>query len=260
MTDDEPVGETASPSPAGSLGAAGAAEETVVQVPPAAPIPGDGHVSDDPGRPDYTIDGAPGAMLVIISGPSGVGKDTIIDALRHRERKDGRENDRHYVVTVTTRAPRAGEVDGVDYRFVSRDEFLRMRDARGFLEANEVHGNWYGSPRDQVRAALAVGKDVILKIDVQGAQVVKDQVSQALLIFVVPPTMSELFKRLRARATESADELELRQRNAALELARSGDYDEVVTNETGRVEETAKRIEDIIATQHRIHPTRRVRV
>ena len=219
-----------------------------------------GHVSDDPGRPDYTIDGAPGAMLIIISGPSGVGKDTIIDELRRQERASGREDDRHYVVTVTTRDPRPGEVDGVDYLFVSRDEFLRIREARGFLEANEVHGNWYGAPRDQVRAALAVGKDVILKIDVQGAQVVKEQVSQALLIFVVPPTMEELFLRLRNRATETADQLELRQRNAALELARQGDYDEVVTNETGRVEETARRIEGIIARQHRLNPTRRVRV
>jgi guanylate kinase len=221
---------------------------------------GIGHVSDDPGRPDYTVDGAPGAMLIIISGPSGVGKDTIIDALRREERASGREDDRHYVVTVTTRAPRAGEVDGVDYHFVSREEFLRMRDARGFLEANEVHGNWYGSPRDPVRAALAVGKDVILKIDVQGAQKVKDQVSQAFLIFVIPPSMTELFERLRSRATESADELEIRQRNAALELARKDDYDEVVTNETGRVEETARKIEGIIARQHRLNPTRRVRV
>jgi guanylate kinase len=219
-----------------------------------------GHVSDDPGRPDYTIDGAPGAMLIIISGPSGVGKDTIIDELRHQERASGREDDRHYVVTVTTRAPRPGEVDGVDYLFVSRDEFLRIRDARGFLEANEVHGNWYGSPRDQVRAALATGKDVILKIDVQGAQVVKEQVSQALLIFVIPPTMEALFQRLRARATETADELELRQRNAALEIARQNDYDKIVTNETGQVEQTAMKINKIIAKEHRRHPTRRVRV
>ena len=219
-----------------------------------------GHVSDDPGRPDYTIDGAPGAMLIIISGPSGVGKDTIIDALRRRERENGPEERRHYVVTVTTRERRPGEVDGVDYHFVSRDEFLRMRDARGFLEANEVHGNWYGSPRDQVRAALATGRDVVLKIDVQGAQVVKEQVTQAFLIFVVPPSMEALFQRLRARATETADELELRQRNAALELARQRDYDRVVTNETGQVEETAAKIERIIAQEHRRHPRRRVRV
>jgi guanylate kinase len=219
-----------------------------------------GHVSDDPGRPDYTIDGAPGAMLIIISGPSGVGKDTIIDALRRRDRENGQEDRRHYVITVTTRERRRGEVDGVDYHFVSRDEFLRLRNSRGLLEANEVHGNWYGSPRDQVRAALAVGKDVILKIDVQGAQVVKEQVTQAFLIFVVPPTMEALFQRLRARATETADELELRQRNAALELARQRDYDRVVTNETGQVEETAAKIEKIIEQEHRRHPRRRVRV
>jgi guanylate kinase len=219
-----------------------------------------GHVSDDPGRPAYTIDGAPGAMLIIISGPSGVGKDTIIDALRRHERDRGFEDRRHYVVTVTTRAPREGEVDGIDYHFVTRDEFLRMRDQRGFLEANEVHGNWYGSPRDQVRAALATGKDVMLKIDVQGAQVVKEQVSQALLIFVIPPTMEALFQRLRARATETADELELRQRNAALEIARQNDYDKIVTNETGQVEQTAAKINRIIAKEHRRHPTRRVRV
>jgi guanylate kinase len=219
-----------------------------------------GHVSDDPGRPDYTIEGAPGAMLIIISGPSGVGKDTIIDALRRNERKTSRDGHRHYVVTVTTRARREGEIDGVDYNFVSRDEFLRIRDARGFLEANEVHGNWYGSPRDQVRAALAAGKDAILKIDVQGAQIVKEQVSQALLIFVVPPSLETLFQRLRSRATETADELELRQRNAALEIARQDDYDHVVVNETGQVERTAASIDAIIAGEHTRHLDRRVRV
>ncbi len=235
----------------------GADRRTLAEMTPA---PATGHVSDDPGRPDYTIDGAPGALLIIISGPSGVGKDTIIDALRRRERETGRDGHRHYVVTVTTRAPRAGEVDGVDYHFVGRDEFLRIRDARGFLEANEVHGNWYGSPRDQVRAALAAGRDAVLKIDVQGAQIVKEQVSQALLIFVVPPTLEALFQRLRARATETADELELRQRNAALELARQNDYDKIVTNETGRVEQTAAKIDRIIAAEHSRHPDRRVRV
>jgi guanylate kinase len=218
------------------------------------------HVSDDPGRPDTVIDGAPGAILVIISGPSGVGKDTIIDEMRRRELAGGRDGSRHYVVTVTTRAPREGEVDGVDYHFVSREEFLRIRAARGFLEANEVHGNWYGSPRDQVRDALADGRDVILKIDVQGAQVVKEQVSEALLIFVIPPTLETLFSRLRARATETADELELRQRNAAIELARQDDYDYVVVNETGQVGSTAERIESIIVEERRGHADRRVRI
>jgi guanylate kinase len=217
-------------------------------------------IAEDPGRPDFVIDGAPGAMLIIISGPSGVGKDTIIDALRRREREAGRDGDRHYVVTCTTRLPRNGEEDGVDYNFLSRAEFLRMRAERGFLEANEVHGNWYGSPRDQVRKALMAGRDVILKIDVQGARVVKEQVSEALLIFVIPPSLEELFQRLRDRATESADELELRQANAAIELARDKDYDHVVTNETDQVERTAERIDEIIAEEHQRHPDRRVRV
>jgi len=217
-------------------------------------------VWEDPGRPDGVIEGAPGALLIIISGPSGVGKDTIIDALRDRERQRGQAGERHYVVTCTTRAPRDGEVDGVDYFFVDREEFLMIRAARGFLEANEVHGNWYGSPRDQVRAALAAGRDVILKIDVQGAQVVKEQVSEALLIFVIPPSLETLFQRLQSRATETADELELRQGNAALELARQRDYDYVVTNETGQVDRTADRIEQIIADEHLREPDRRVRV
>ena len=180
--------------------------------------------------------------------------------MRRREAADGRAGDRHYVVTVTTRAPRDGEVDGVDYHFVGRDDFLRLRAARGFLEANEVHGNWYGSPRDQVREALGAGRDVILKIDVQGAQVVKEQVSEALLIFIIPPSLKTLFERLRARATESAGELEVRQANAAIELARQDDYDHVVVNETGQVERTTDEIEAIIAAERRAHAGRRVRV
>ena len=220
--------------------------------------PADAHidVAADPGRPDGVIDGDAGAMLVIISGPSGVGKDTIIDALR------GRSHDPEYlfVVTCTTRAPRRGEVDGVDYHFLTREAFLRMRADRELLEANEVHGNWYGSPRDQVRKAVSNGRHAILKIDVQGAQVVKEQVSEAVLIFVVPPSLETLFSRLRTRATETADELELRQRNAAIEIARQDDYDHVVVNETGQVERTAERIDQIVAEERRRHAGRRVRV
>jgi guanylate kinase len=232
----------------------------VTDLPEAPLLTEPGHVSDDPGRPDNVILGAPGALLVIISGPSGVGKDTIIDELRRREAASGRVGERHYVVTVTTRSPRDGEVDGIDYHFVDRGEFLRIRAERGFLEANEVHGNWYGSPRQQVRDALLQGKDVLLKIDVQGAQVVKEQVSEALLIFIVPPTLETLISRLRARATETADELEVRQRDAAVEIARQGDFDHVVVNETGRVEQTADRIESIIASERAAHRGRQVRV
>ena len=200
--------------------------------------------------------GAPGALLVIISGPSGVGKDTIIDALRRRHRA----SDYHFVVTCTTRAPRAREVDGVSYHFLDRRTFLEMRDRGEFVEANEVHGNWYGTPRREVVESLAKGRDVILKIDVQGAQVVKERVADALLIFVVPPSLEALFQRLRARATESASELGLRQRNAAIELARQGDYDHVVVNETDQVERTAERIDEILAAEHIRRAGQRVRI
>lgn len=198
--------------------------------------------------------GAAGAVLAIISGPSGVGKDTIIEAMRRRRGGD----EYHYVVTCTTRPRRAGEVDGVSYHFLSRERFQALRDSGGLLEANLVHGHWYGTPRREVAEALEAGRDVILKIDVQGAQVVKERVVDAVLVFVVPPSLEALFQRLKARATETADELELRQRNAAVELARQDDYDYVVVNETGQVERTAERIDGIIRLEKQKHPDRRI--
>jgi guanylate kinase len=209
--------------------------------------------------PDDPLAGAPsagvaGALLVVVSGPSGVGKDTIIDALRARSS----DPDYHYVVTCTTRPPRPGEVDGLSYHFLSRARFAALRDAGAFLEWAEVHGNWYATPRAEVRRALAAGRDVILKIDVQGAAAVKSLVPDALLVFVVPPSLEALFRRLRARATETAEQLELRQRNAAIELARAGDYDHVVVNEDGQVERTAGRIDAIIRAERMRHPDRQV--
>jgi len=200
--------------------------------------------------------GAPGAQLVIISGPSGVGKDTIIEALAERPR----DPDYHYVVTCTTRHPRPGEVPGVNYQFLTVEAFERLRDAGELLEYAEVHGNWYGTPRHEVADALAEGHDVILKIDVQGASAVKQRAPDALLVFVVPPSMEELFQRLRSRGTETADELELRQRNAALELAKSGDYDQVVVNETDQQARTAAEIEAIITQEKRRNADRRVQI
>jgi len=202
------------------------------------------------------VSGAPGASLIIVSGPSGVGKDTVIAALRRRP--DGGTH--HYVVTCTTRPPRPYEREGVHYRFLSEARFAALRAAGEFLESNEVHGNWYGTPRTDVRGGLAAGRDVILKIDVQGAAMVKAAVPEALLVFLVPPSMEDLFRRLRSRATESADELDTRQRNAALELARADDYDHVVVNETGQVDRVAARIEAIVAAERAAHPRRRTRV
>src|SRR5262249_28836642 len=160
---------------------------------------------------DATVEGAPGAMLVIVSGPSGVGKDTVIEALRRRPAAAGY----HYVVTCTTRPRRAYEVDGVHYHFLDDVGFRELRESGGLLEANEVQGHWYGTPREEVRGALQRGLDVILKIDVQGAAVVKQKVPDALLVFIVPPSLEDLFGRLQARATETADELDIRQRDAA---------------------------------------------
>jgi guanylate kinase len=205
---------------------------------------------------DRTEPGAPGALLVIVSGPSGVGKDSVIEEIR----RVPRDPDYHYVVTCTTRPRRAYELDGVHYHFLDEAEFMRLRDEGELLEANEVHGNWYGTPRSDVRDALRQDHDVILKIDVQGAAVVKQKVPEALLVFLVPPSLEDLFGRLQARATESADELDIRQRNAALELARQSDYDHVVVNETGQIERTARRIHEIILAEKAANPDRRTRV
>jgi guanylate kinase len=220
-------------------------------------------VGMDPGHAGESGEvGAPGAVLIIISGPSGVGKDTIIEALkrRHQSHHGPRRHDHHYVVTCTTRAPRAGEVDGVSYHFIDRDRFMKLRDSGQLLEWAEVHGHWYGTPRAEVAAYLAKGMDVVLKIDVQGAQKVKEHVQDAILIFVVPPSLEALFRRLRARATESAEELELRQRNAAIELGRQGDYDHIVENKDDQVERTAELIDEIISKEHAARADRRVRL
>jgi guanylate kinase len=205
---------------------------------------------------DATVQGAPGAMCVIVSGPSGVGKDTVIAALA----RIPADQERHFVITCTTRPRRSYEVDGVHYHFLDPETFAERREAGGFLESNNVHGHWYGTPRNEVREALVTGHDVILKIDVQGAAVVKQKVPDALLVFLVPPSLEDLFSRLRNRATETADQLDIRQRNAAIELARAEDYDYVVLNETDQVERTAERVDDIVNAEKAAHPDRRTRI
>jgi guanylate kinase len=195
-------------------------------------------------------------MLVIISGPSGVGKDTVIAALQKR----GHRPEYHYVVTCTTRGRRPNEIDGVSYNFLSPAGFTALRDSGELLEANEVHGNWYGTPRAGVRKALAGGQHAILKIDVQGARVVKATLPEALLIFVVPPSVETLVEHLKARRTESPEQLAIRQRDAAVELARQDDYDYVVVNEEGHVDLTAQHIEEIIDHEERRGSRRAVTV
>jgi guanylate kinase len=198
--------------------------------------------------------GAPGALLVIISGPSGVGKDTILRELK----KLSADPPRHFVVTYKTRAARPGEVDGIDYHFISEDDFRALKADGRLLEAAEVHGHWSGTPRDQVELALQAGQDAVLKIDVQGAAEIKRKIPEALRIFVAPPSMEALSGRLRDRATETPTEFERRQRDASFELSQQDEYDYTVVNETGQVERTAERIDRIIAREHERHPDRRI--
>lgn len=185
-----------------------------------------------------------------------MGKDTIIEAMQRREPP----YPRHYVVTVTTRARRPAEIDGVSYHFLSLEDYRRLEAADGLLEASQVHGNWYGTPRDQVQSALTSGRDAICKIDVQGADKIRARVPESLLIFVVPPSLEELEARLVGRSTESPEDLAIRRRNAAIELARQDEYDHVVVNETDRIDATAERIDAIIAAEHERHADRRIRV
>ena len=185
-----------------------------------------------------------------------MGKDTIIEAMQRRAPL----HPRHYVITVTTRARRPIEIDGVSYHFLSKVDYRRLRDADGLLEASEVHGNWYGTPRDQVQAALTSGRDAILKIDVQGAHKVRQKVPDALLIFVVPPSLEALEARLAGRSTESPADLARRREDAAYELSRQADYDHVVVNETDQIDSTAERIDAIIAAEHLRFADRRILV
>ena len=198
--------------------------------------------------------GAPGAMIVIISGPSGVGKDTIIRLLKSLPARP----ERHFVVTYKTRRPRRGEKDGVDYHFVDLEEFDRLRGEGRLLEAAEVHGQWSGTPRDQVEGALAAGRDAVLKIDVQGADAIKQIVPEALRIFVAPPSDEDREARLVGRGTETAEELDRRNRDAEAEMARRAEYDYVVVNETDEAHRTAEQIDEIIRHEHHLYPDRRI--
>lgn len=163
--------------------------------------------------------------LIIISGPSGTGKGTIIDALINK--------DPSIVLSVscTTRKPRPTEVDGVNYYFLNRDEFLKGVSAGNFLEYANVFGNLYGTPKDKVIEKLSEGKNVLLEIDVQGASQVKKNFPDAITIFIMPPSEEELLKRLKNRATETPEQLENRIKKAADEMAQKNNYDYIVVNE-----------------------------
>jgi len=181
-------------------------------------------------------------LLIVISGPSGVGKDTILRRLFQLA------PELKYSVSYTTRPPRPGEIDGQSYTFVTEDEFKRLIDAKEFLEWAQVYDHYYGTSRKRVEDALARGEDIILKIDVQGAAFVKKRKPDALFIFITPPSTEELLQRLTGRNTESPTALERRQREALVDLGLAKDYEHVVCNRD--VEESAREILAMIAAEH----------
>jgi guanylate kinase len=164
--------------------------------------------------------------LFVLAGPSGVGKGTIVRELVSRD-PEGLS----LSVSVTTRAPRPGEVDGVDYFFVDDDAFDRMIRAGELLEWAEIVGHRSGTPRGFVEDRLAAGRDVVLEIDVVGASQVRERVPGSVLIFVDPPSMEELERRLRGRGTETEERIRLRLETADWELEQRGWFDHVIVND-----------------------------
>lgn len=165
--------------------------------------------------------------LFVISAPSGAGKTTILKQIL------ADVPGLAFSVSHTTRAPRQGEQNGTDYHFVTRDEFLRMRDDNAFLEWAEVHGNLYGTSRKAVEDELARGLDIFLDIDVQGAgQLRKTHDLGAIFLFIAPPSWEELERRLSGRGTDSAETIRLRLNNAGKEMAEADRYDYLVINDT----------------------------
>jgi len=188
-------------------------------------------------------------LLIVISGPSGAGKDRLIARMKELGYPF------HFVVTATTRPQREGEVHGRDYFFVSTDEFAQMIEEDQLLEYAVVYGDYKGIPKEQVRQALASGKDVILRIDVQGAATIRRLIPEAVLIFVTAPSEEELIARLQARKTEPPDQLKLRIATSRQEMRRLPEFDYVVVNRTGELDKAVDQILAIITAEHcRVKP------
>jgi len=186
----------------------------------------------------------PQPLLIVISGPSGAGKDTILQRMQERELPF------HFVVTATTRPRRASEIEGKDYFFVSKEEFARMIEADELIEYSIVYGDHKGIPKQQVRQALVSGSDVVMRIDVQGAEKVRRLAPEALLIFVTVESEEEMVTRLSERKTETPDELALRIATARKELQRIEAFDYVVLNRGFRLDEAVEAIRAIIEAEH----------
>jgi guanylate kinase len=184
-----------------------------------------------------------GPLLIVISGPSGVGKDAILGGMRALQQP------LHFAVTATTRPQRPGETAGTDYHFITAERFREMISGGQFVEWANVYGNFYGVPRREVQEALAEGRDVVVKVDVQGAATIKGGVPGAVFIFIAPPSMEDLEERLRQRKTESGIDLNLRTKAAAEEMTSLPMFDYVVVNRDGRLEEAVSQIAAIITAE-----------
>ena len=191
----------------------------------------------------------PQPLLVVISGPSGVGTDAVLKSLQKRDLP------LHFVVTMTDRPRRDGEVDGVDYIFVTREKFEALIQQDEFIEYAIVYNDYKGIPKSQVREALRSHRDVILRVDVQGAKTLRTLCPGALLIFLIPTDEKEWFDRLRNRKTETPESLALRLKTAKQELEHLSEFDYVVVNTHDHLEDTVDTIVAIIkAEHHRVNP------
>ena len=190
----------------------------------------------------------PQPLLIVISGPSGVGKDTVIQRMKERNLPF------HFVVTATTRLPRPNERHGVDYFFTSHDEFAEMIEQGELLEYAIVYNDYKGIPKQQVRQALQSGKDVVMRIDVQGAATIRELCQDALLLFLTTQGEEEMVNHLRARKTETPEGLNLRIATARQELKRLDEFDYMVVNREYQLDDTVDIILAIIeAEHHRVH-------
>jgi len=180
--------------------------------------------------------------LLVVSGPSGAGKGSI------SKRIVAEVDDLIYSISMTTRAPRPDEIDGKNYYFVSHEQFEKTIEENGFLEYAKVYGEYYGTPRSKVMQYLEEGKDVVLEIDIQGAMNIRKSYPKGVLIFILPPSMAELRKRITGRGSETKSDIELRLGEALKEIAYIDKYDYCVVN--GDLDEAVSRVKAIIIAEH----------